>query len=163
IAITYEGNGTTYRELCSAVAVLADAYARHSIQPGDRVLCALANRPEYVIVMMAVWMHGAVHVGVDADLPHAELRRIASFTGAKVLVHAGTPLLSGSTACDGRGGPIVTLLDGNGDALDHQALRDWLDRSSHRHSDLPSCAPRAPDSALATLFLTHGTTGQPKF
>jgi acyl-CoA synthetase (AMP-forming)/AMP-acid ligase II len=163
VAIKYQGSVTTYRELCSAVAVLADAYDRHGIQPGDRVICALGNRPEYVIVMMATWMHGAVHVGVDADLPHTELRRVAHFTDAKALVHSKIPSLSGSTASDGHGGPIVTLLDGNGESLDHWALRDWLDRSGHQHSDLPRCSPRAPAGALATLFLTHGTTGQPKF
>jgi acyl-CoA synthetase (AMP-forming)/AMP-acid ligase II len=163
VAITYQGSVTTYRELCSAVAVLADAYDQHGIQPGDRVVCALGNRPEYVIVMMAAWMHGAVHVGVDVDLPYTELLRIARFTGATALVRSATPSLSGSTASPGHGGPVVTLLDGNGDSLDHQALRDWLDRSSHQHSDLPRCSPRAPGGALATLFLTAGTTGQPKF
>src|SRR5262245_35192093 len=102
VAITYRGHATTYRELCSAVAVLADAYDRHGIQPGDRIVCALGNRPEYVIVMMAAWMHGAVHVGVDADLPDGELGRIARFTGAKALVHAAAP---GSTASGGDAGP----------------------------------------------------------
>lgn len=150
IAMKYQGRATTYRQLCSAVAILADEYGRHGIRPGERVVCALENRPEYVMLMMAAWTLGVVHVGVSADLPDAELRRIARFSGARALAHA-----------DSQGAPVVTLLDSNGASLDRHALQDWIGAGLTK-SNPTGCSPRAPADALATLFLTHGTTGQPK-
>src|SRR4029453_10892122 len=68
----------------------------------------------------------------------------------------------GAMPHDNDAGPVLTFFDSNGDPSDRHMLRDWVDWT-RPGPVLSTCSPRASSGAVATLFVTHGTTGQPKF
>src|SRR3954471_23885280 len=55
----------TYRQLRDDIFALGRAYRRLGVQPGARIVCHLANRPEYLVALGGAWACGAVHVGAD--------------------------------------------------------------------------------------------------
>ena len=68
----------------------AAATARHladlEVAPGQAVVVQLANGPEFVIAMFAVWRVGAVFVPASPRQPAGELERIVADTGPAALI-----------------------------------------------------------------------------
>jgi acyl-CoA synthetase (AMP-forming)/AMP-acid ligase II len=131
-ALPHAGRTSTYAELRESIGALARALRRLGVAPGDRVVCALPNGPEYIAAMGAAWACGAVHVGVDSQFTEAELARVVATTRARLLIadaHTLAELLG-----DDRGGR-----DGAG-------------------ADVVALSPGDP----AVIFISSGTTGVPK-
>lgn len=158
-AITFDGRTIRYDELWERVSALAAAYARLGVNRGDRVLCQLRNCPEHVIAIAAAWMRGAIHVGTDNDLTGPELSRLAQRLGAAVLLfQPGREGDDGSAALRAvaEASPHTRIVV-HGPALEpHPSLEGLLASDGTVAPDLP----RALDPAL--VFLTSGTTGEPK-
>ncbi len=171
-AITFRGTTTiTYGELWRQVSLLAAAYRRMGVRPGDRIVCQFRNCPEYVVVVAAAWECGAVHVGTDNDLTGSELAWIVERTEAGILAFQPWPATS-----DGLG-VLNDGLDALGDVRracprtrvilhevcpdheGHDCLQDLLDADSP--ADGPARPTFGPDDT-AVLHLTSGTTGRPK-
>jgi acyl-CoA synthetase (AMP-forming)/AMP-acid ligase II len=141
----------TYGEFGRAVLHLGSAYRRLGIGAGDRVVCALSNRPEQFIQMGAAWACGAIHVGVDYQSTPAELARIVELTEASALVLERT----------GETGPVrLRLFRGGVASGDEVGLPDVL-RSTPQPDGLAALSPSSPQDA-AFIFVSSGTTGKPK-
>ncbi len=161
-ALTHRGRTLSYGELWRQVEALAAAYADVGVQPGDRLICQLPDRPEHVVALAAAWARGAIHVGADHDLTDAELARLVLDTGARALVlhpsHEDDANGAAARAQPGRSVHIV--LPGDGDApARHLCLAEVLDAPSPSR---PPLAPPHGPGVTALLFLTSGTTGRPK-
>jgi len=146
--------GTTtvasYQEFERRAAGLARALVEQAgLAPGDRVALAMANSPEYAIVLFAAWRAGLVAVPINAKLHPREFAYILSHSGTRWCV--ATPKLH--DALRGEAGAIDTLerLISTEDA----GFTDMLT------ADPLPVAAVAPDDP-AWLFYTSGTTGRPK-
>jgi acyl-CoA synthetase (AMP-forming)/AMP-acid ligase II len=158
-AITFNGTTTTYGSLWERVVSLAAAYARLGIGKGDRILCQFRNCPEQVIAIAAAWTRGAIHVGADNDLTGPELARLVQRLGASALLFQPQP-----DAADGQAPLRVVAAEcpnthivlhgaGTGSRLCFQEL---ISEGGTVTVDFPGPLD------TAVLFLTSGTTGEPK-
>ncbi|HET9595656.1 MAG TPA: AMP-binding protein, partial [Anaeromyxobacteraceae bacterium] len=138
----------TYGELAALAGRVAGFLAASGLRPGDRVLLASENRPEWAVAFFGIAAAGGVAVPVDAKLSAAELANLARSAGARAAllseeVAERVPELVAGWR--GGGGPAPALL---GEALSGEAAR------------APRHAPQ-PDDAASIIF-TSGTTGTPK-
>lgn len=141
----------TYRQLYEAASRVAGRLA--TLAPrGARVMFALDNRPETVVIERALALWGYVRVAVSPRLHPLELAFIAGDCGARVIVceaHLAAALRESADELeiipaepvDGFGLTLAGLIDARNDA---PALPDIL-----------------PDD-IASLMYTSGTTGRPK-
>ena len=67
VALSFGDVRTTYRRLWEDANALGRAYRLLGVEPGARVVCHLANQPEYLVGLAGAWVCGAVHVGVDRE------------------------------------------------------------------------------------------------
>jgi acyl-CoA synthetase (AMP-forming)/AMP-acid ligase II len=158
-AITFNGTTITYEALWERVVSLAAAYEGLGIGRGDRVLCQLRNRPEHVIAIAAAWMRGAIHVGADNDLTGPELSRLAVRFGASALLFE--PNREGADGLAplqdvAKVSPDTRIVVHGSAPERYQSLDRLLECTGTVSADLP--APLDP----ALVFLTSGTTGEPK-
>ncbi|MBV7408536.1 AMP-binding protein [Maritimibacter sp. DP1N21-5] len=138
-----------YATFARQAASLARALVRdYAIQPGDRVAIFMKNRPEYLVVLYAIWWAGAVAVPINAKLHPQEAAWMLDDCGARVLVGDGDtviPTLGHVT------GSKITGLDVTG-----TDYRDHLSRTPVS-GPVDRCV-----GDLSWLFYTSGTTGRPK-
>lgn len=178
-AIVYCGATTTYAELRRRVDALA-AYLqqRLGVAPGERVLLASQNCPQFVIAFYAVLRAGAVVVPVNPMSKAAEVRHHAVDSGARV-AFAAQDLLPALTLGEGEGELRHVIVHAYSDALvapaTDDALPGWVtaprasldDASLHGFEQAialgltPDTPALSPDD-LAVLPYTSGTTGHPK-
>ena len=132
----------TYAELLDR-SLRIGAALRTRGEPGDRVLIATPNCPEYPEIMFGIWAAGMVAVPLNAKLHGREMLEIARDSGAKTL------FLSTKT-----GG----MLDG------HEGDRIVIGEQGYQElmSSTPAPAAEATPDDLAWLFYTSGTTGRSK-
>jgi len=141
------------------VISLASAYEQLGVSRGDRILCQLRNCPEHVIAIAAAWVRGAIHVGADNDLTGPELSRLVDRLGAAALLFQpprdqadGLALLHAVANAS----PLTQLIVHGPEVEPHRSLDRLLASSGIASPDLPG--PLDP----ALVFLTSGTTGEPK-
>lgn len=75
IACEFAGATTTYAALAAAVGAMAGGLRALGVGPGDRVGIALANTPQHVVALFAVWRLGAV---VSEHAPGLRDERLAA-------------------------------------------------------------------------------------
>lgn len=158
-AITFQGTTITYRTLWDRMTALAGAYERLGVGHGDRVLCQLPNNPEHVIAIGAAWLRGAVTVGADSDLTGAELSRLVERLGAAALLFqppadAADPLAPLEAVAEAS--PSTEIIVHGHAPGRHHAFHELLETAGAVSPDPPG--PLEP----AVIFLTSGTTGEPK-
>lgn len=178
-AIAYCGATTTYAELRRRVDALAGyLQQRLGVAPGDRVLLASQNCPQFVIAFYAVMRAGAVVVPVNPMSKAAEVRHYAVDSGARVAV-AAQDLLPALALGECEGELRHVLVHAYSDAIaapsTDDAWPDWVTapRASLDHASLhgfeqavalalaPATESLSPDD-LAVLPYTSGTTGLAK-
>jgi long-chain acyl-CoA synthetase len=138
----------TYGAFAARAARLAGALrGRCGLAPGERVVIAAKNSPDYLDALFGVWHAGLVAVPANARLHGGELGYIVAQSGARVC------LASADVAADiaPHAPPTLERLIAIGSA-DYEALFA---------AEPVAVAPRAGDD-LAWLFYTSGTTGRPK-
>jgi long-chain acyl-CoA synthetase len=141
----------SWRAVDGQVRSLAAALLERGIEPGDRVALLAENRPEWLVVDLAVQSIGAALVPMHAPLTQAQVRHQIADSGAKFTI-ASTPSLAEK-----------------GDAdrfFDDFGWHAFLERGRRRLADLgPELERREralTASDLATILYTSGTTGEPK-
>ncbi|PSO48309.1 MAG: hypothetical protein BRC32_02355 [Actinobacteria bacterium QS_8_72_14] len=158
-ALTTHGTTLTYQELGQRIRALASAYETLGVARGDRILCQLRNCNELIIAAAAAWQRGAVHVGADNDLTGAELSRLVERLEAAALIYqpsrdATEPLAPLHTVADAH--PDTPLIVHDAPAGPYHSLAALLESDQTTAADRP--APLDPGG----IFLTSGTTGEPK-
>lgn len=178
-AILYGGAVTTYAQLKARVdALAAFLQQRLAVRPGDRVLLASQNCPQFVVAFYATLRIGAAVVPVNPMSKPQELHYYASNSGARVAFLAqelvpGLPLGSGDGAFEAA--VVHAYSDAIAPAQGPDDVPDWVaaprralgDGRLHAFEEAiglglqPGPAATAPGD-LAVLPYTSGTTGQPK-
>jgi long-chain acyl-CoA synthetase len=133
----------TYREFAArASRVGGSLLTDYNLQRGDRVGIIMANRPEYLEALYGIWYAGLVAVPINAKLHEREM--------AFILQDSGASACFVSQELDGQVTGSLPKITTPGSA--------W-----RRMQDAAPLAVADVDSdALAWLFYTSGTTGQPK-
>src|SRR5258708_6512179 len=74
-----------YRAYASLAARLAGAMTTQlALRPGERVVLAMSNNPEYLAILFGLWRAGLVAVPVNAKLHAREIAYIAADCGARL-------------------------------------------------------------------------------
>jgi amino acid adenylation domain-containing protein len=161
----------TYADLCDRSMRLAGALVEHGIEPGDRVVIALAKDVTLPIAIFGTLLAGGAYVPIDYLTPPARAHAIAA-DAEPVAVISGSRTMRAMVP-----GEAYPADDGPGDnspAL-HWLGRGWFgpDRSPERRPvsqsldqlqppGQPRSPVRVPASALAYILYTSGSTGRPK-
>jgi long-chain acyl-CoA synthetase len=76
----------TYGELAARASRCAAGLRRAGLAPGDRVALAMANSPEYLLALYAIWWAGLVAVPVNAKLHPREVAFIVADSEARLVL-----------------------------------------------------------------------------
>jgi fatty-acyl-CoA synthase len=152
--MTYTGRMTTYAELASRVARLANALNGTGVRSGSRVAYLGGNHPSFLESLFATALLGAIFVPLNTRLSAAEIGFMLGDSGADVLIFGG-----GSTSTvehlDVAKRPQLIAVDAE--------IREALDYATiiASASEDPSDAKVDPDAPCMIMY-TSGTTGRPK-
>ena len=144
----------TYAQLASRAAALGRGLADTGVAKGDRVLIALKNRVEHVLVYWALQGIGGVPTPVNFRLTPRDLRYVLEDCGARVALFEPATAAAMLEAADGWPGRLV-------------AVGDEAPAGTIPFADLvgSGAAPLYRDVSehdLSLFLYTSGTTGRPK-
>lgn len=143
----------TFREHYEAAAALARRYVEtYGLRPGDRVVVAMRNLPEWQIAFWAAQLAGLVAVPLNAWWEREELTYTLDDCTPGVIVADRERMERMSDWAAQHGVPLLTV---------------GVPEAAERFEDLVLSGVPAPDVAVgpddqATLMYTSGTTGHPK-
>jgi long-chain acyl-CoA synthetase len=133
---------TSYAELRARARATAARIRAAGVEPGDRVLLAGENHPDWPIAYFGILYAGAVCVPVDRELSSDQAQNVATASGAEVAI-----LDAAATARFGA-------------ALDARVLSLAHVAAPGPHEGFAAHA--ADGDTLASILYTSGTTGMPK-
>ena len=155
-ALVFEGRRWTYAQCDAEAARLAAGLAAQGLQPGERVVMFIDNRPEFVFVLLALQRLGAIAVPVGVREQRPGLAYILRQCGAAAVVIDAE---LADRLPDPAEAPDLQLRIAVGDATGCVALRELM-------AEAPAALPAAPvqpaESDTAVILYTSGTTGHPK-
>jgi len=156
-AILFGSEVVTYRELRERVDRFAAALASGSSEPGDRVVMVMENSPLLVAAYLGTIQAGRCAVPVPPTLAGEALERVLHHLEARVAVLAGRS--ASRLAPHGVRAGVETWLEADRDPNGGRAVEAVL-----AAADPAAGGPVAvePDSALAEILLTSGSTDAPK-
>ncbi|HOB92560.1 MAG TPA: AMP-binding protein [Aquabacterium sp.] len=144
----------TYAQCDATSARLAAGFAGQGIQAGERVLLFIDNRPEFILVLLALQRLGAIAVPVGVREQRPGLAYIARQCGASAIVIDAD---LAERAPRGDEAPDLRLHISVGDATDCQPLAPLM-----ACTDAPPPVAQPGEHAVAVILYTSGTTGHPK-
>ncbi len=86
IAVIYQGQKISFRELDGLVNSLANALSKLGVRKGDRVALFMTNRPEYIISVYAIARLGAVFTPMNPTYKEEEVAHQLQDAEASVLI-----------------------------------------------------------------------------
>ena len=143
----FEGSLLTGAQVADASWRLAGGLAGLGVEPGDRVVVVMTNRPEVVLCYLAAWRAGAAVSPLIAAVTADELRHVLVDSGAKVLVVSDDRVQLAEQASAGLDVRVVVV--------GQPSFDDLLTADP-----LPTVPRDGTD--LAALLYTGGTTGRAK-
>ena len=143
VAIVFEGQRMTYRELDERSNRLAHLLRRHGVGPDVPVGLCLGRSPDLVAAILAIMKAGGAFVPLEPSFPPAQLGALLAEVRPAVVIAESRSL--GRIPHDGR-----TVL--------------CLDREAEAIAGESPTAPniRVSDENLAMIMFSSGTTGRPK-
>lgn len=88
IAVTFQGEQLTYRELYTKANDVAYALVQAGVQPNDIVAICMPRSPHLFVSMYGILMAGAAYLPIDPEYPENRIRHMLSDSGATVMIHA---------------------------------------------------------------------------
>jgi glycopeptidolipid biosynthesis protein len=140
VAVTFDGNSMTYRELDQAANRLAHLLADHGAGPGQCVALLFSRSAEAIVAILAVLKTGAAYLPIDPALPAARI-------GFMVADAAPIAAITTAELADRLDGFDVVVIDVEDPRI-----------QTYSFTGLPAPAPED----IAYLMYTSGTTGAPK-
>jgi long-chain acyl-CoA synthetase len=154
VAIAFDDQLLTYRELLRQVRATAGGFARAGIAGGDRVGLLLPNVPEFAIAYYALMHLGAVAVSINVMSKPDEVRHIVVDSSACALVT--TPELLPNVPPRAEIPTVRTVFADGG--TDGTVALSSLAQGTHLESPPLDLGRDAP----AAILYTSGTTGRSK-
>jgi long-chain acyl-CoA synthetase len=159
IAIVFQGQKISYRELDGLANSFANALARLGVKKGDRVALYMTNRPEYVISVYGIARLGAVFTPMNPAYKEGEIEYQLNDAEASVLVVQESlyPLVRNVRAQLGHLREVILV--GQRAEAGTSLFRDLIRQSSPKH---PPQVTLHWTEDLVALPYSSGTTGLPK-
>lgn len=158
VAIRFENEELTYRELRDRVNQVGNGLAELGVEPGDRVMVRFPNRPEAIVSILAIQKLGAIALPSMKLLRAHELTHILNNAEASTVIVYDDLLEEIDQALpDLETVDDVVVVQRNGVEHDHT---DYDALTAEADTDLEAHATERDD--LALMLYTSGTTGQPK-
>lgn len=162
-AVTFEARTTTYRDLEEDSARLASALVDLGLDPEERVGILSSNRPEYTVVDIALARAGLAKVPLNGMLSAGDVEYMLKNSEATTLIVSPEFVETGRSVAPNV--PtlerLVTIGDPDGseraDGCAVESFEHLLEAGETAVPDVP-----VSSSALAGVFHTGGTTGDPK-
>ena len=153
-SLLFEGRWYGSAELFSRACRLGAGLRALGIEPGERVVVSMANRPEVSMVYQAVWRAGAVVTPATFLLTPEDLRHVIADSRASAVITTSEFVDKVGRAVAGLDDVRhVISTDGAGDGV--------IPLSDLEQAEPAAIVPRADDD-LAALLYTGGTTGRAK-
>lgn len=146
----------TYAEVREEVERFATVLLDLGVEPGDRVLWRLGDRPPAAIAQLAAWKIGAINVPCPLAESAREIEFFLNDTEATVVVASDANFDELERALDNTPSveEVVVVGRDDGECRSYEELVDGTERHT-KH------APTKPTDAASILY-TGGTTGKPK-
>jgi len=161
VAVLYEDQRITYRQLQGAVSRLGAALRALGIAEEDRVLLRTPSIPPALVANFAVIRIGGVIVPTSPLFSRTELVHVAENTEAVALIVAA-PLLEEVEKARPELGRIRHVIVIGGDAAELKS-KGYIPYGELLASGTEPCVPVRRDRlAVSVLLYTSGTTGLPK-
>ena len=184
-ALVFYGREVTYRDLRDSADRLACAFAQLGVKKGNRVALYLLNSPQFVIAYFAALKCGATVTPISPMYTSHEVRHQLQDSGARVVVcqdilhekvvESGVPLdllvvtrigeyLPALRRFLGKG-PFARMFAGMDPGtveVSERPHQHWLQDLLDKYPPRPPRVEIDPETDLAALPYTGGTTGHPK-
>jgi long-chain acyl-CoA synthetase len=159
IALVFQGQKISYRELDGLANSCANALAKLGVKKGDRVALYMTNRPEYIINLYGIARLGAVFTPMNPTYKEGEIEHQLNDAEASVLIVQESlyPLVRNVRPQLPSLREIVIV--GQRAEVGTHLFRDLIRQSSPKHPPQP-VLNWAED--LVALPYSSGTTGLPK-
>ncbi|MBT8487427.1 MAG: benzoate-CoA ligase family protein [Gemmatimonadetes bacterium] len=150
-AVLTDERSWSYQEIHDRAGRVASLLLDQGVEPGDRVLIALPDGPDYVAALFGILRMGGVVVMVNPHLPTDQVRYFYEYTTpATALVHRDVAPAFEEAADGAKYAPSRLTVGGN-------AYEAQLESAS---PEAPVYAAGADDPAI--FLFSGGTTGHPK-
>jgi long-chain acyl-CoA synthetase len=162
-------HGVTYRQAYETVLGIGTGLINFGVGRGDKVAVICDNRPEWILVNLALQGIGAPDVPRDAAVPLTELKSILDDSKCRFIIVENAEVLDRVQSVLGQF-PFVAsvfLIDGNPKGQENVfSLSDVLTEGSTRvgqgSSALLTAARKVSPDDVSTIVYTSGTQGIPK-
>jgi benzoate-CoA ligase len=158
VAIRFEGEDITYREVAARVMCVAHHLVGDGLLPEQRVLLCMQDRPEFAYAWFGALKAGAVVTQINPLLPAADYEYYLDYVKPQFVFLDERSLpefekaLKNSRHC--RGAQNVVVAGGG----DERSFESWIGREPKQDAQL---WPTQKDDPAVWLF-TSGTTGRSK-
>ncbi|HEV7886445.1 MAG TPA: AMP-binding protein, partial [Acidimicrobiales bacterium] len=151
----------TYADYCERAARIAAALKEQGVQPGDRVVLMMRNRPEFHIADMAAVFAGATPISVYNSSSPEQVQYLVSHCEAKVAIVEDSGFLERfmkvrSELPDLKTIAVIEDVEGESEVL------RWADLLQHEPISKAEAGAAVKPDDMATVIYTSGTTGPPK-
>jgi long-chain acyl-CoA synthetase len=172
VALRWRGSGSvadagepwqemTFGTYLDQVARVAAGYRALGVQPGDRIVLMIRNRPEFHVLDMAAYMVGATPVSIYNSSATDQVAYLAGHCHAVVAVVEDAGFLARLEGARPQLPELREIV-----VIEPQAGRDdlhaYADLLAREPLDVDQAASMASPDDLATIIYTSGTTGPPK-
>mgnify|MGYP001304482839 CR=1 FL=1 len=159
-SLSWKAAADTTKQIASGL--MAHAH----IKPGDRVLIVSENRPEWIMVDIAIMSLGAISVPTYTTNTALLHQHIISDSGAKVAfvsnLDLAKPLIAAASEADHK--VQIVVMDHTDDVPDRKELLITLDDliKKGKPKEVSLYTSKLSRTDLCSLIYTSGTTGLPK-
>lgn len=170
VAYLYRDKELTFKELHEHATRFANGLIKLGIGRGDVVAIQMMNCTQYVVAYYGVMLTGATYSPVNALLPKDELLYQLKDCCAKVIVTYGQllqmcldlPALTSIETIIVTGAEEVSSIDNHIDTADYGDHVMSFNKVISENEDNPIDVDIDPETDIAHIAYTGGTTGRPK-
>lgn len=164
-ALIFEDQRFTFSDLEDRAMKMVGALQRIGLKESDRILIMLPNRPDFVIVWLAIGLGGFIEVPVNTDFRGQMLRYIIENSGADTLIIDNAYIDRLSLLAGEADLPLERILVVSGDSSSlpdekYRHLETVLSES--QSSGLIAQLPEVDERSPLGIMYTSGTTGPSK-